>query len=806
MLSRPEFETPMHKILQSARNAAARIPPAWPLKATVAVNPFLGHATERFCETSDTIRRLTGKGITLSRSWFLEQIRSGQITREDLSYAVSRTAGNLNAATPEALISELGRPEQRTECFRSITDIATANSEIDLTELAQDCIGNWAAAYFDEGQALWTPRTKASAWQDWRIYSRHDLTPEIYGLTQFAERSDDLPGHATDFIAQAVRSLEVPAGALDAYFHHLLFGLLGWSQIARYREWQAELSGGTDDTIIDLLAIRLFWEVVIYENKKQQLAEAWRHELSCYSRASADPVTRAGLMEDLLQTALDRSVQRQLITEFGKPPPAAGPVEPFAQIAFCIDVRSEPMRRSIETLSDQIETLGFAGFFGLPVSHDPFASDYHEHRLPVLLSPALNTRTLKNDTPSDLDHRYSARAVRAWGRFKLAAVSSFAFVEAAGAMYLGKLASQQFLKQKTKSPPPPQPVFADELTKEEKAVLAKTVLGAMSLTSGFRDLVVLCGHGASVVNNPHESALHCGACGGYAGDVSARLLAGLLNDPETRAGLTEHGICVPETTRFVGALHDTTTDEITLFDEDCDVKASTQHLDQLKAILSQAALANRMERQSRLPGANNEAQVIARSRDWAQIRPEWGLAGCKFFIAAPRTRTLGRDLGGEAFLHSYDWRQDKDFKVLELILTAPVVVASWISLQYFGSTVAPDVYGGGNKLLHNVVGGMGVLEGNGGPLRTGLPIQSVHDGEKIVHLPVRLSVTIEAPVEAINDVLARHPGVKALFDNSWLHLFQMNNDGQLAAKYDADLAWTSLGQEQPTLLQKELVP
>jgi uncharacterized protein len=121
------------------------------------------------------------------------------------------------------------------------------------------------------------------------------------------------------------------------------------------------------------------------------------------------------------------------------------------------------------------------------------------------------------------------------------------------------------------------------------------------------------------------------------------------------------------------------------------------------------------------------------------------------------------------------------FGTLELILTAPVVVASWISLQYYGSSVAPDLFGGGNKLIHNVVGGIGVVQGNGGVLRPGLPWQTVHDGAALVHDPLRLSVMIEAPTEAMGDILARHPQVRALFDNGWLHLFALEG-GRVAAR------------------------
>jgi uncharacterized protein YbcC (UPF0753/DUF2309 family) len=149
-------------------------------------------------------------------------------------------------------------------------------------------------------------------------------------------------------------------------------------------------------------------------------------------------------------------------------------------------------------------------------------------------------------------------------------------------------------------------------------------------------------------------------------------------------------------------------------------------------------------------------------------------------------------LQGRAFLHDYDWKQDKDFGVLELIMTAPVVVASWISLQYYGSTVAPDAFGAGNKLLHNVTGGIGVVEGNGGTLRAGLPWQSVHDGEGYAHDPLRLSVCIEAPREAMTEILKRHDGVRELFDNRWLHLFALDATGRMAWRYNGDLTWVEM--------------
>jgi uncharacterized protein YbcC (UPF0753/DUF2309 family) len=301
--------------------------------------------------------------------------------------------------------------------------------------------------------------------------------------------------------------------------------------------------------------------------------------------------------------------------------------------------------------------------------------------------------------------------------------------------------------------------------------------------------VVLAGHGAGVVNNPHASALQCGACGGYAGDVNARLFARLLNEPDIRAGLAEQGVVIPQDTLFVAALHDTTTDSVTLYDCDGPRNGHAKLLAQVKSWFAAAGALARGERALRLPGSGRSGDIRRRARNWAELRPEWGLAGCQAFIAAPRRRTKGRNLQGRVFLHDYDWRRDEDFGVLELILTAPVVVASWISLQYYGSTVAPTVFGAGNKLLHNVTAGIGVVEGNGGLLRSGLPWQSVHDGERLVHEPLRLTVFVEAPREAISTIFKRHDQVRALFDNKWLHLVALDDQGRTAWRYAGNLGW-----------------
>ncbi|MGB5547375.1 MAG: putative inorganic carbon transporter subunit DabA, partial [Polyangiales bacterium] len=193
-------------------------------------------------------------------------------------------------------------------------------------------------------------------------------------------------------------------------------------------------------------------------------------------------------------------------------------------------------------------------------------------------------------------------------------------------------------------------------------------------------------------------------------------------------------------------------------------------------------------------GAGDVDKSIARrTRDWSQVRPEWGLARNASFIAARRARTRGIDLEGRAFLHDYDCTADEGWKVLELIMTAPMVVASWINLQYYGSAVNREAFGSGNKTLHNVVGTLGVLEGNGGDLRVGLPSQAVHDGSRLFHEPVRLNVLIEAPTAQIDTILEKHDKVRELVSNGWIHLLAIGEEGQVQLRDPSEGHWIAVG-------------
>lgn len=775
------------ELLRAIGTATDRIPPLWPLRHFVAVNPFVGYVHESIEKASKQIERITGAAPLLAPQEYLALWDRGELAQEDLQWAVSQQPGMTVASLRIALERAADGP--LTASLPTVADaLDQERPRAHWSVFIAEEISKWCASYFDENQTTWrAPWRDQSLFAGWREAAVIDRNPEAFGLPHFRATIKRLPADPVQLIARAIQHI-APAWMDPADFlHRQLASIPGWAAFIQYRVREDRLRNRDNPLLVELLAIRLAYDVALYSAFSDD--PLFKADWGTPRPVGSSERIRAMLTCQLAyEIGYQKTLARQLAVHATGGPESS---RPDVQAVFCIDVRSEVFRRKLERGAPGVQTLGFAGFFGFPVAHRPEGAESTGARCPVLLVPGIET-TDACSAASDIEARGRNDSARSWLAFQNSATSCFSFVETVGLAYAPALTRTRAVqKPNCRSAAPRLP---DTLNPDSVAGIAEGALRNMSLVRDFARVVLICGHGSESANNPYASALDCGACGGHAGDVNARLATQALNRPDVRHRLAKKGIEIPDDTWFVAGLHHTTTDDVTLFDLDQAPASHAADLAGLKDRLIEAGRRARIERAHRLGLAEREGSLLdaairARAQDASQVRPEWGLANNAAFIAAPRSRTQHLDLQGRVFLHEYDHTLDPQDKVLELILCAPVVVASWINLQYFASRVDPQRYGSGNKVLHNVLGGLGVAEGNGGDLKVGLPLQSIHDGERFVHEPRRLTVFIEASRQRIDAVLARHPQVAALFDHGWLHLFSI--EGHACYRRSREQTWAA---------------
>jgi uncharacterized protein len=584
-------------------------------------------------------------------------------------------------------------------------------------------------------------------------------------------------------------------------------------------------------------------------------------------------------------------------------------VRPQAQMVFCIDVRSEPLRRNLEATGDY-ETFGFAGFFAVAIRHQALGSHHETDQFPVILKGKNFVReiprtyhghflgksrrreelleafhTLLYDLKENVFTPYVMVETLGWfyslpllgktlfaARYRRAvdalrrklvpsvattltvdklsrdeveemlaaeqrAVTRRALQEKFGDRNLNlSLERLEFLRRcaldaENAGEPSPaarstalsreeEAAFVEELRREyginqaaafarmeritrtgftlnEQVLTVDTALRIMGLTQNFARLVLFCAHGSRSENNPFEAALDCGACGGNSGKPNARAIAIMANKPQVREQLAKNGIMIPQDTYFIAGQHNTTTDEVDLFDLEDLPPTHRKDLLQLVRDLERAGARNVQERCARFPeigvalrASKARREVRRRSSDWSQVRPEWGLSGNAAFIIGRRALTRGIHLDGRVFLNSYDYHGDPDGRLLEAVMTGPQVVGQWINMEHYFSTVDQEVYGSGSKIYHNVVGRLGIMSGPQSDLRTGLALQTVMNGSRPYHEAMRLLTLIEAPRERIDKILRNQRHLQRLYDNEWLHLIAIEPETQICYFYLPKRGWS----------------
>ncbi|MCB0696505.1 MAG: DUF2309 domain-containing protein [Chitinophagaceae bacterium] len=670
---------------------------------------------------------------------------------------------------------------------------------VEMQQVNRESI-KWLQAFFDQGQStIRMPLRNRGLLKSVLSLIRFDK-PVHKNHKQKIQWLENLPQSPDGIIAETLSQLGIQSPDQEQFLTLMLTTLPGWAAHVQYRTNWADAQDAVHPhpvTQAEYLALRLVLTSLIWPGAKELLR--WHRQAlqkadttRTYSSISGSEITyQQGLVQQLKAAQAPQNSTRA-----------------DAQLVFCIDVRSEPFRRALETQGNY-ETYGFAGFFGVPVSIENTVTGESYASCPVLLKPAYQVKETPDVSHQTCRHGHDRlQGIRKlYQSLKYTFTTPFSLVEAMG------LASGLWMGVRSLSPQ-----GAASLRSAVKRSIAKDytvtpditgipigqqvafgsgALKMMGLTENFAPLVVLCGHGSTTENNAYATALDCGACGGRHGAPNARILATILNNREVRTELKKQQIEIPGDTLFLAAEHNTTTDEVEIYSGHTEGGFALQ-VQKLRNDLELARNENSCRRSAELGVKTSIKEAgkatALRAKDWAQVRPEWGLAGNAAFIVGPRWLTRDVNLEGRSFLHSYEWEKDNDGSSLTTILTAPMVVAQWINAQYFFSTLDNVAFGGGSKVTKNITGKIGIMQGNASDLMHGLPLQSVYrSDDEPYHQLMRLTVVVYAPKERIEKIVHQHAVLQKLFGNGWVHMICFDPREKKQFQLNLDLTWAHFG-------------
>ncbi|MDF1795765.1 MAG: Na-translocating system protein MpsB [Coxiellaceae bacterium] len=650
-------------------------------------------------------------------------------------------------------------------------DICQAIKLIDNRILNEEQVRQWVEKSCIQIESLWPnillsqqleeyQFQKPDTWIKQRIYS---LLKNYFGLMQYKNMSlldfwykENGIAHTElhhiqsmplkEAIVFLLKALHIPQTESVTYLKNIYLQVYGWASFMNWRNHHPNNSWVPGkDTCSLILLFWLTYEYMIAMEEKIYYSNIIIDELDSNHKKNLQ-------QRYIWQTAFELHYMKKLELKcnvnFTREKTCYD-----AQFIFCIDTRSEGFRRHLEA-NKNFQTFGFAGFFGAIFNLSDGDNIYYQAPALVSASEVMTQRQRVSRIRNLVTH---FKKVISFTKQQMTA--PFALFEIIGFWYLPFMIYKTIQPKLNRAHKKKDMDIGVSFSIQQQFQSARNLLTSIGLVNNFSSYVMICGHQTDTINNPFISSLNCGACGGNSGTPNALVMCDILNSQNIRQMLQEAGIAIPNNTRFIPASHHTTNDRLEL------LKGEIPN--DLATLINRAAKNLRKEKFKSLPGCSSLSE---REKNWSELIPELGLINNACIIIGRRELTRDQDLERRAFLHSYDPELDQSGSILSSILSAPAIVAHWINSQYYFSTTCPNSFGAGNKAIHNVMPGIGVLEGNISDLKVGLPLQSTHFQSQPLHEPRRLIVVVYAYRQVLDIAIENSPDFRMLLDNKWLYL------------------------------------
>lgn len=765
------------------------LPAQNPLKDFVHHNTLHAFQHQNFHEGVQTAAQIFGYQVYLTLSEFRAIFSAGKINPQLLDRIISDKKGATNLIEWKNKLLHQVYDETHHQQIGKLRNYWKSDYKINLDKYVHPLLFRIVGAFLDQGISNNKFPNHHLSFLEALRYNEKNSYISLFQT----ERAKKLL-HEDNLLEKLLQLIVGNDDLIEHYLFDQQFAHPGWSGMASVLEDNPEsLLDTRKISLKELITFELLLELDVLDKK---YGEIWKPISEClpndfqknlFSKKSYNELFE---VYSLWQEAYEWSYYDEALKGLQISNTLAKNEKKTFQAAFCIDDRECSFRRYLEKNDNHCETFSTAGFFNIPFYFQPENGKFYTKCCPV---PTVAQHLIKEQQSKSREHKeanfnrntngffgglITAPTIGFWSAVKMIVnilypnpsptmVSSFEHMDKDGKL------SIEYHNQSEKQ-------LQIGFTTEEMAEKMEGLLKGIGLVKDFAPLVYFVGHGASSINNTHYAGYDCGACSGRAGSVNARVAAFMANKTEVRLLLKQKGIAIPETTQFVGGLHDTTRDEVAFFDEEVLSSTNQTAHTKNKIIFEKSLCENAKERSRRflLIDSTKDAKKVhhkvkLRSLSLFEPRPEWNHATNTLCIIGKREHNKHLSFDRRAFLNSYDHTIDPDGKILLGILNAVAPVCGGINLEYYFSRIDNYRLGAGSKLPHNVMGLIGVANGMDGDLRTGLPKQMIN-----IHDPLRLLVTIEHYPEELLKILKINPATYEWFINSWIHLVAIHPENK----------------------------